>query len=235
MDELACACGCGALLPAMDSRGRPRRFVNGHGNRGKPISTEALAQRKATRIANNGGVYTSPESQQRGISKRPESWHANVVKAIRQRDPERQRQAILNRPPTWYDNVVNSIRQRDVSGANNPFYGKRHPPELQARITAQITGPLHPNWHGGIATLPYGVGFTRRFKRLIRERDGNICQRCHITAKENGRSLEVHHIDHDKSHNDPVNLITVCHSCNVYLSYHRDESLLAFPKRKMLL
>lgn len=33
--KIACACGCGTSIPAQDRRGRPRRFVHGHGNLGK--------------------------------------------------------------------------------------------------------------------------------------------------------------------------------------------------------
>jgi predicted XRE-type DNA-binding protein len=39
MEQIECGCGCGALIPIRDGRGRPRRFVRGHGSfvqRGKP-------------------------------------------------------------------------------------------------------------------------------------------------------------------------------------------------------
>ena len=176
-------------------------------NKGCHLSPESLKKRTETRLERYG-CYTPPESVRRGIQ---------------------------NRPLTWYDNVVKSIKQRDVKGKNNPFYGKHHPPELMAQIASKITGELHPNWNGGISVFPYGVGFTRKFKRLIRERDGNKCQRCGKTRKQNWRALEIHHIDSNKTNNNPDNLITVCSNCNVWLSYHRDESLSAFPKRRMLL
>jgi hypothetical protein len=38
---IACACGCGELLPERDIYGRPRRFVNGHGKRGTTMSAAA--------------------------------------------------------------------------------------------------------------------------------------------------------------------------------------------------
>ncbi len=97
-----------------------------------------------------------------------------------------------------------------------------------------IYGIASHMWRNGASSLPYGIGFTRAFKKLIRERDGNKCQYCGKTRKQNWRALEIHHIDHDKMNNDPTNLITVCNKCNIYFSNHRDESLLAFPKRKML-
>ena len=97
-----------------------------------------------------------------------------------------------------------------------------------------ITGEASTSWKGGNSLLPYGSEFTKAFKKLIRDRDGNKCQRC--GAKRNkGRALEIHHIDFDKTNNDPTNLITVCGKCNIYFNFHQEESLTAFPKRKMLL
>jgi len=127
---------------------------------------------------------------------------------------------------------VNKVKA--LCGSANPFYGRKHTPDVLANISRKNSGSNNANWHGGTATLPYGPEFTRRFKKLIRERDGNKCQRCGKTRKQEGKAMEVHHIDHDKLNNDPSNLVTVCHPCNVYLSYHRDESLFAFPKRHML-
>lgn len=169
---------------------------------------EAMTKRTQTRLARFGGHYVLEGSQQAGIAKRPSMWKANVTTAN---------------------------RQRNMKGSANPFYGKRHPPEIQAKITAAITGRLNPHWAGGIATLPYGPGFTRRFKRLIRDRDGQQCVRCQQTRTVSGQALDVHHIDHDKANNDPSNLVTLCHPCNIYFSYHREESLTTLPHRRMLL
>lgn len=211
MPQIPCICGCDSLIPPINKQGKPARYAHGHNptpppppmggwNKGKPapwaggshkgkiLPPEQIARRTATRIAKNGGKYTSEESQKAGILKRPASWRPNVIAAI---------------------------RNRDLSGPNNPA------------------------WEGGISILPYGPEFTRRFKRLIRERDGNKCQHCGKTAKEerkvSHKTLSVHHIDHDKTNNDPNNVITTCNFCNVYFGHHRAESLLAFPRRKMLL
>jgi len=97
-----------------------------------------------------------------------------------------------------------------------------------------IIGEASTSYINGGSTLPYGSEFTQAFKKLIRARDGYKCQRCG-TKKNKRRALVIHHIDFAKFNNDPSNLITLCDACNIYFNFHRDESLLAFPKRRMLL
>jgi hypothetical protein len=37
-EQIACACGCGALIDPLDPYGRPRRYVNYHGAKGRSVS-----------------------------------------------------------------------------------------------------------------------------------------------------------------------------------------------------
>ena len=77
-----------------------------------------------------------------------------------------------------------------------------------------ITKENNPNWNGGIAYQGYSLSFTRKLKSQIRERDNHICQLCGCTTKENGKLLEVHHIDYDKNNSKEENLISLCKVCH---------------------
>lgn len=58
----------------------------------------------------------------------------------------------------------------------------------------------------------YPLQWNEKFKWVIRERDGFVCQEC--GEVEEGRAHHVHHIDYDKQNLDPINLITLCPSCH---------------------
>jgi 5-methylcytosine-specific restriction endonuclease McrA len=77
-----------------------------------------------------------------------------------------------------------------------------------------LTGPRNGRWRGG-RILSYGFEW-KKIKREIRERDG-ACKSCGKTAEQNGRALDVHHLDPYRfsgSHS-PENLIALCRSCHM--------------------
>ena len=85
------------------------------------------------------------------------------------------------------------------TGKNNSMYGK--------------CGSLSPTWKGGISCEPYCFKWSsKEFKDFIKERDGNKC--LNPDCFGNVHKLCVHHIDYNKKHCEPDNLITLCRSCN---------------------
>jgi len=66
----------------------------------------------------------------------------------------------------------------------------------------------------GTEDKEYPMGWCNTLKERIRDRDNRRCQLCGKTAKENGRKLDVHHIDEDKHNLHPSNLVTLCASCH---------------------
>jgi len=99
------------------------------------------------------------------------------------------------------------VKRGELTGKNNPMYGK--------------VGNLHPNWLGGLSFEPYSLEFNKKLREQIRERDERLCQFC--GEKENGNKQDVHHINYNKKDCRPINLITVCHSCNTKANKERNK------------
>ena len=72
----------------------------------------------------------------------------------------------------------------------------------------------HYNWQGGISKEPYGIEFNDKLRGAVRNKYNNTCQLCSKEESENGRKLDVHHIDYDKKNNNEDNLIPLCVSCH---------------------
>lgn len=82
-------------------------------------------------------------------------------------------------------------------------------------------GNLNSNWKGGISKEPYPFEWTEIFKKAIRQRDNHKCQLCGISEFENGRKLDIHHIDYKKNNLDPNNLISLCCHCHMKTNGNR--------------
>ena len=80
----------------------------------------------------------------------------------------------------------------------------------------------NPMWKGGITFNPYPLGWNKTFKEQIRYRDRYKCMVCGMPEVENGRRLDVHHIDYDKNNLEHTNLISLCHSCHPKTNVHRE-------------
>lgn len=77
-----------------------------------------------------------------------------------------------------------------------------------------IRGENNGRYINGEANMGYPTDWNKKFKNLIRERDGNICKLCNMTEIEHGKLLCVHHIDGNKENLDELNMITLCRFCH---------------------
>ena len=105
----------------------------------------------------------------------------------------------------------NLAMSKRFSGAGNPLYGIGHTEATKAKMRANhydSSGAKNGRWLGGKSFEPYTWDFSKRLRELIRKRDNYKCQVCH--TKQNGRRLNIHHIDYIKKHNAPNNLIALC-------------------------
>lgn len=84
----------------------------------------------------------------------------------------------------------------------------------------KFTGSGNPNWRGGISYEPYCSIWTNDLKDFIRFRDGDVCLNpcCKSLNKSN---LVIHHINYIKKDCDPINLITLCNTCNTEANFNR--------------
>lgn len=78
------------------------------------------------------------------------------------------------------------------------------------------TGENSPNWKGGLSFGKYCKLFNEKFKEFIRDLGGRRCFLCGKSEEENGRKLDVHHVNYDKdclcgSSCEFVSLCRVCH------------------------
>ncbi|HEX3053224.1 MAG TPA: NUMOD3 domain-containing DNA-binding protein [Aggregatilineaceae bacterium] len=211
MPKIPCACGCGEMIPPFTKEFQPATYKRGH----NPYTENRYRWTKETTPRTNYSTRKGQKLSAEEIARRTETRRKNTG--------GRYTVGGWKHKPETLQKYSIAVRKRDLTGERNPFWGKTHTPETRQLISERNSGSNSPAWKGGISCLPYGPGFTRKFKRLIRERDNFTCQRCGITEAEYGRTLPVHHLDHDKNNNDPTNLVTACPKCNVWASYHRDE------------
>ena len=104
-------------------------------------------------------------------------------------------------------------------GIKNNFYGKKH-----SKIAKSIMSIIHGGTGIPYEHTEYGAGFNKQLKEEIRERDNYRCQNkdCNCTQKENGKQLDVHHIDYDKKNCNPDNLTSLCIKCHRKTNSNRD-------------
>jgi len=81
----------------------------------------------------------------------------------------------------------------------------------------------HPRWENGKSFEPYPTTWTKKLKEQIRERDNYTCQNpeCNRTQKENGKALDVHHVDYVKENLNLNNLISLCQICHMKTNGNR--------------
>lgn len=86
------------------------------------------------------------------------------------------------------------------AGEKHPFYGKKHTEESRQKMSESHIGiqkgEKHPMWKGGVSFEPYCVKFNDEFKERVRAFFGYRCVEC--GTPQNGKSLDVHHVNFNK-------------------------------------
>lgn len=90
--------------------------------------------------------------------------------------------------------------------------------ETKIKMSIARSGPKNPAWKGGVHNNPYCSGWSKLAKEL--KENNNECQ--NPLCEEKSQRMISHHIDYDKQHCHPSNIITLCNSCNVVANKNRE-------------
>lgn len=163
-------------------------------------SREGLSAPTMRRWLIDAGVHVRSSSEQRKLDKAHGRYdHAAAVRASWQRGD-------------FDTDTYRSTRAKGDwgfarDGENNPFFGRQHSAETRARLAQHARERV-------IASIgEYGPELTEEYRARIVARDGGRCAVCGSTTM-----LQVHHVDLDRTHSDPCNLLTLCAAC--HLGYH---------------
>jgi len=107
--------------------------------------------------------------------------------------------------------------REDMIGERNWVFGK----PAWNRGKPGLSGDKHSLWNGGTSFLPYPSVFNGSLKKLIRQRDNGQCQNPECGGEFS--YLTIHHIDYDKENCHPLNLVTLCNSCNSKANSNRQK------------
>lgn len=222
MSPIPCECGCGTMIPPINKLGKPAHYKRGHQPGGEASRfTPGHKLGEATRFKPGQpgwklGTKTPPEETAKRIATRRAHYGGDYF-------PDGKTLTDYRDPEVWHQRLLESRATVDQHGERNPFHGKTH--TLEAREKMGVRGEDHPAWKGGMLVAGiYSPDFTKKFRRLIRERDQHTCQRCGAAWTRGTKTFHVHHVDFSKTNNDPANLITLCLSCHSFVhSQERDR------------
>lgn len=232
-----CACGCGEYTKPGN------RYICGHNNRGKSwrLSDEARRHQSLARggvgtvrnlepqlcecgcgdfanpgyrfVKNHYGAYLKEHPRTISLEERKRRSEALKGRIMPEGFGERCNQHRKGKelPEQWKRNISNSLKGRKFS--------EEHLRKLRVASTAE----KNYNWKGGISAEPYSIIWNdSKFKNDLKfSRDGGRCWGINCSGACVDQRLFLHHIDYDKMNCHPMNLITVCNSCNVKANHNR--------------
>lgn len=166
-----------------------------------------------------------------GIPTRPAGHNTPWNKGLTAKEDKRVRystskcrESNLGRTP-WNKGLSNYLSEETLekmrtAGKNrfkNPedtyWFGKKQPFSMRSKQSLSHGGTGIPYENSG-----YTAEFNESLKEKIREKYNYVCQLCGKHQKDNGRKLDVHHVDYDKKNCNESNLVALCHNC------HRDTN-----------
>ena len=99
--------------------------------------------------------------------------------------------------------------------------------KLSEALKGKYTGENSSQWQGGISFGRYCPRFDEKIREEIRDKYQHECFECGKSEKQNGRKLDVHHVDFNKEqgcNEHEWRLIPLCHSCHSKTNHDRKQS-----------
>ena len=119
------------------------------------------------------------------------------------------------------DEWIENIRKASI--------GRKHTDESKKKMSEAHKGKYCGEdswmWEGGKSFEPYCIKFNDKIKENVRNQYNRKCFLCKKDEIENGRKLDVHHIDYDKQQGcEDKNwvLVPLCISCHSKTNSNRD-------------
>lgn len=118
-----------------------------------------------------------------------------------------------------------------LRGENHPMYGRVFSTNHRKHLSDALRGPRNPMygrtgdkcpaWNGGKSFEPYCHKFNLSIKERVRDEFGRKCFLCE--ERENGRKLDIHHVDYNKGQGcgHAWNIIPLCRSCHAKTNANR--------------
>lgn len=207
-----CSKGCMGKLRQGTSRPREVGLHISLAKRGKPLTEEhkkKLSEAHKGLIRSPDAIKRSSESLKSRYSNNKEFRDKiQKINSDRSKSPEYRKMARTRSLKMWAD------------------------PTHIDKIYEKISGENCHLWRGGISFEPYCKKFNNLIKEKIRKKFNRACYICGKSEAENGKRLDVHHVDYSKDQgcNKQWMLVPLCHSCHARTNGNRDywEALLIY-------
>jgi hypothetical protein len=182
-----CECGCGQECN--------KRFVNGHNIRlGKCNRTGSIFSKEQKNLI----------SQKLKDIKKSDNHKNNMKKSFTDDRRKKYAEFLKINNPMFNEEVRKKVSLKQK--------GRQVKESTKIKLM-KYCGPLNSRWKGGISDEGYcDLWKDKEYKKEIKKRDFNTCLNPECSKKCN--KIVIHHINYDKKDCNPLNLITICSSCN---------------------
>jgi len=204
-----CACGCGKEIEhkAYHKYVTPK-YISGHNLKGRICSEKTREKIRKS----NKGKFVSEETRikQSESHKGHIPWNKGKIGVCSKEVIKKISESLkdVHKNP---DSIYNSSSCKEKK--SKVMKGRKYSKEHRRNIGKAKERENNPNWRGGISCEPYCEQWSdQEYKESIKQRDGYKClnPECNKTSDK----LCIHHIDYVKKNCHPLNLITICISCN---------------------